>query len=74
MANAYLFQEVFALTGPHSRILQGVNIYFDKALNLLDATLEKLSKLRSDPQKITHTFEGNFDGIVREEKRISRTR
>ena len=74
MANAYLFREIFAMTGPLSRILQGVNIDFGKALNFLDAALEQLLKLRSDPQKIIHAVEENFDGIEWEEKRISRSR
>ena len=69
MASAYL-REIFAMTGPLSRILQGVNIDFGKALNHLDAALEQLSKLRSDPQKIIHAVEENFDGIEWEEKRI----
>ena len=71
MTSAYLFWEIFAMTGLLSRILQGVNIDFCKALNFLDAALEQLSKLRSDPQKITHALEENFDGIEWEEKRIS---
>ena len=62
------------MTGPISCILQGVNVDSGKALNLLDATLEQLSKLRSDPQKIIHAAEENFDGIKWEEKRISRRR
>ena len=49
MTSAYLFWEIFAMTGLLSRILQGVNIDFCKALNFLDAALEQLSKLRSDP-------------------------
>ena len=40
MASAYLFWEIFAMTGPLSHILHGANIYFGKALNLLDAALE----------------------------------
>ena len=71
MASAYLFREIFAMTGPLSRILQGVNIDFGNALNLLDAVLEQLSKLRSDPQKNIHAVEENFHGIEWEEKRIS---
>lgn len=50
VASAYLCREIFAMTGPLSRILQGVNIGFGKAFNLLDAALEQLSKLRSDPK------------------------
>ena len=41
IASAYLFREVFAITGPLSRILQSVNIDFGKTLNLLDAALEQ---------------------------------
>ena len=51
MVSAYLFREIFTMTGPLSRILQGVNIDFGKTLNLLDAALEQLSKLRSDSPK-----------------------
>ena len=65
---------LFVMTGPLSRIVQRVNIDFGKALNLLDAALEQLFKLRSDPQKIIHAVEGNVDGNVWEEKRISRRR
>ena len=45
-----------------------MNVDFGKALNLLDATLEQLSKFRSDPQKIIHAVEKNVDGIEWEEK------
>ena len=74
MASAYLFREIFAMTGPLSRILQGVNNDFVKALNLLGAALEQLSNLRSDPQKIIHAVDENFDGIEWEEKMIPRRR
>ena len=62
------------MTGLLSRILQDVNIDFGKALNLLNAALEQLLKLRSDPQKIIHAVEEKFDGIAWEETRISRRR
>ena len=42
MASAYLFREIFAMTGLLSCILQGVNIDFGKALNVLDAAFEHL--------------------------------
>ena len=74
IASAYLFREIFAMTGHLSRILQGVNNDFVKALNLLGAALEQLSKLRSDPQKIIHAVDENFDGIEWEEKIIPRRR
>ena len=34
-----------------------MNIDFSKTMNLLDAALEQLLKLRSDPQKIIYTFQ-----------------
>ena len=74
IASAYLFLEIFAMTDPLSRILQDVNIDFGKALNLVNAALEQLLKLISDPQKISHAVEENFDGIEWEEKKISRRR
>ena len=40
------------MTGALTRILKGVNIDFGKSFNLLDAALEQLPKVRSDPQKI----------------------
>lgn len=63
VASAYLFRKIFAMTGPLSRILLGVSIGFGMAFNLLDAALEQLSKLRSDPKKIIHAVEENFDRI-----------
>ena len=74
MASPYLFREVFAMTGPLSRILQGKNIDCCKTLNLLDAALEQLLKLGSEPQKTVHAVEKYFHGIKCEEKRISRRR
>ena len=62
------------MIGPLSRILQNVNIEFVKALNIVDAALEQLLKLRSDPQKIIQAVEENFDGIELEKSRNSRRR
>ena len=74
IASAYLFRGIFVMIGPLSRILQGVNIEFVKTLNILDAALEQLLKLRSDPQKIIQAVEENFDGIELEKNRNSRRR
>ena len=41
LASSYLFREIFAITGPLSRTLQGINIDFGKALNLFDTALEQ---------------------------------
>ena len=43
-------------------------------MNLLDAALEQLLKLRSDPQKIMHIVGENCYGIEWEEKRFWRRR
>ena len=56
------------MTRPLSSILQGVNIDFGKALNLLDAALDQLSKLIGDIQNIIQAVEENFDGIEWEER------
>ena len=48
MASAFLFKEIFSITGGLSRILQGVNIDFGKALVLLDEALAKLEALSPD--------------------------
>ena len=48
--------------------MQGVNIDFGKALNLLDAALDQLSKLIGDTQNIIQAVEENFDGIKWEER------
>ena len=37
MATAFLFNEVFAKTGPLSRYLQSVNMNYAKALALIDS-------------------------------------
>ena len=60
MASAYLFS-------PQLHLL-GMNIDLGTGLNILDAALEQLQKLRSDAQKITKTVEENFVGIEWEEK------
>ena len=74
IASAYLFREIFAITGPLSRILQSVNIDFGKALNLLDATLEQLTQLRDNPQSVIDAVEKDFAEIERKEKRTGRKR
>ena len=45
-----------------------MNIDLGKGLNILNAALEHLQKLRSDAQKIIKTVEENFVGIEWEEK------
>ena len=56
------------MTRPLTSILQGVNIDFGKALNLLDAALDQLSKLIGDTQNIIRAVVENFDGIKWEER------
>ena len=74
IASAYLFREIFAITGPLSRILHCVNIDFGKALNLLDAALEQLTQLRDNPQSVIDAVEKDFAEIQRKEKRTGRRR
>lgn len=72
LASAYLFREIFAITWPLSRILQGVNIDFIKALQLVDTAVSQLKKLRDNPQSILDAVELDFDGLEWNEKRIVR--
>ena len=72
IASAYLFREIFAITGPLSRILQSVNIDFGKALNLLDAVCEQLSQLRDNPQSVIDALEEDFNDIEWKEERTRR--
>ena len=74
IASAYLFREIFAITGRLSRILQSVNIDFGKALNLLDAALEQLTQLRDNPQSVIDAVEKDFAEIEWKEKRTGRRR
>ena len=60
LCTAYLWREIFAVTGPISRMLQGVDIDFGKALSLVDAALEQLSKLRSNPHLVLDSLEKDF--------------
>ena len=72
MATAYLFKKIFSITGDLSRILQGVNIDFNKALVLLDDALEKLEAL--SPENVIGIVDKDFPMVEWEEKRIMRRR
>ena len=72
MATAYLFRDIFSITGPLSRTLQSVNIDFGKALNLLDVALKQLADLRDSPKKILEEIDNEFDGIEWEQRRTVR--
>ena len=74
MASAYLFREIFAMTGPLSRNLEDANIDFGKVLNFLMLLLNNYRNLEVIPQNIIHAVEENFDEIELKEKRISRRR
>lgn len=68
---ACLFREVFAVTGPLSRYLQSENVDFGKALNLVDACIEKLTQLRNASEDIVAVLDKDFKGL---EWRKTRTR
>ena len=74
IASAYIFREIFAITGPLIPILQSVNIGFGMALNLLDAALEQLTQLRDNPQSVIDAVEKDFAEIEWKEKRTGRRR
>ena len=50
LATACLFQEIFALTGPLSRYLQGVELDVFRALQMVDGVVDRLRSMRSRPQ------------------------
>ena len=70
LASAYLFKEIFNITGPLSRTLQGVNIDFGKALILLDTALKQLEDLKAEV--IIENVENDFEEIEWEKKRVVR--
>ena len=72
MASAYLFREIFSMTGPLSRTLKSINIDFGKALDLLDIALKQLTQLSDYPQKILDAVDNDFEGIDWEERRTAR--
>ena len=49
MATAFLFREIFAVTGPLSRYLQTVDIDFSKAVPMIDSAITSLQKMRDMP-------------------------
>ena len=71
---AYLFWEIFSITGLLSRMLQSVKIDSGKAQNMIEVALEQLQLLCDNPRKIIDCVERDFDSedIKWEEKRIIR--
>ena len=61
VATAYLFREIFAITGPLSRYLQSINIDFGKAIGMIDTAIVQLSKLREEPETIIESVQQEFD-------------
>eukprot|EP00794_Sanderia_malayensis_P010422 gene10422-11514_t len=61
VATAYLFREVFAITGPLSRYLQSVDIDFGKAISMIDSAVARLATLRGKPEKILESIEQDFN-------------
>ena len=61
LATAYLFREIFAITGPLSRQLQSINIDFNRSLDLLDTALQQLYTLRQAPENIIESVERDFN-------------
>ncbi|KAL5502203.1 hypothetical protein EMCRGX_G008938 [Ephydatia muelleri] len=57
LATAFLFQEIFAKTGPLSRYLQSVNMDYAKALAMIDSVIASLERMRSAPQDIIDILE-----------------
>ena len=47
MATAFLFRELFAVTGPVSRYLQTVDIDLSKAVPMINSSITSLQKMRN---------------------------
>ncbi|XP_066925478.1 zinc finger MYM-type protein 1-like [Clytia hemisphaerica] len=74
LATAYLFKEIFSITGPLSRKLQGTNIDFGSALTILTEAENQLTTLRRNHQVIIDNVESEFEGVEWEQKRTPRKR
>ena len=74
MATAYLFREIFVITGPLSRYLQSVNVDLGKALAMVDGCLSRLQTLRSDPDKIIRICENECNEVKWHETRVRHRR
>ena len=61
LATAFLFREVFALTGPLSRYLQGIYIDLSKALFMIDCVISSLDEMRN----------GSFDILAKIDAAVS---
>ena len=61
VATAYLFREIFAITGPLSRYLQSIDIDFGKAISLIDCAVAQLNTLREEPENIVASVEQDFN-------------
>ena len=72
MATAYLFCEIFVITGPLSRYLQSVNVDLGKALAMVDSCLSRLQKLRRDPDVIIGICENECNEVKWNETRARR--
>ena len=74
IATAYLFREIFVITGPLSRYLQSVEIDLGKALAMIDTSLSQLQRLRSNPDQIIRICDNDCGTIEWKESRVRRRR
>lgn len=63
VAFAYLFQEIFDITGPLSRYLQSVNVDFGKAIDLIDSSISRIQIMRDNPEKIIEISDSSVVGV-----------
>ena len=52
VATAYLFREIFAVTGPLSRYLQNGDVDFGKAIDMVGSSIENIEKMQDEAEKI----------------------
>ena len=76
LATAYLFQEIFASTGPLSRYLQRVDVDLGKALGMVQSAIDELNELRKKPEQMITCMEQNHDSesVIWLQPRVRRQR
>ena len=70
MATAYLFREIFVITGPLSTYLQSVKVDLGKALAMVNGCVSQLQRLRSDPDEIIRICENECNNVKWHETRV----
>ena len=69
VATACFFKEIFGITGPLNKYLQGINMDLGKANDLVYGAMSQLQKLRDEPDRVTNEV-SNFKNTVWDTERM----